>query len=225
VDREISFPVCDSLDALLYLVNLGCIDLNPWHSRVASLDRPDYLLLDLDAKTAGFPAVLKVALEARRMLEELRLESRPKTSGQTGMHICLPLGASYSYRQARALAEGLMRALNRRLPELTSVELHPERRQGRVYLDFLQNHKGKTMAAPYTVRPVAGATVSTPLDWSELTPDLDPSAFTLVTAPGRFRRVGDLWAPVLGPAIDLPAALEHLREAGHGEAPERSQGA
>jgi len=225
VDRELDYLVCDSLDALLYMVNLGCVDLNPWHSRVASLDRPDYLLLDLDAKPggpggAGFPAVLEVALEARRMLAELRLASVPKTSGKTGMHLCLPLGARYSYGQARALAEALMRALNARLPDLTSVERNPARRQGRVYLDYLQNHKGKTMAAPYSVRPVPGATVSTPLDWSEVAPGLDPAAFTLATAPRRFRQMGDLWAPVRGPAIDLPAALEDLREAGRGRAPD-----
>ncbi len=219
VDREIAFLLCDSLDALLYMVDLGCVDLNPWHSRVASLDRPDYLLLDLDAKTAGFPAVLEVAREARRMLEDLRLASVPKTSGKTGIHICLPLGARYSYDQARALAEGLMRALNRRLPDLTSVERLPERRPGRVYLDFLQNHRGKTMAAPYSVRPVAGAPVSTPLDWSEVTRGLTPSAFTLVTGPARFRRVGDLWAPVLGPAVDLPGALAVLRDSEASPAP------
>lgn len=214
VDRELAYLVCDSLDALLYMVNLGCVDLNPWHSRVASLDRPDYLLLDLDAKTAEFPAVLKVAIEARRMLAEFRLACVPKTSGKTGIHICLPLGARYSYDEARALGEGLMRALNERLPDLTSVDLNPERRRGRVYLDFLQNHKGKTMAAPYSVRPVPGAPVSTPLDWSEVAPGLDPSAFTLVTAPRRFRQVGDLWAPVSGPAIDLPAALANLPRRG-----------
>jgi len=208
--RDIAYLVCDSLDALLYMVQLGCIDLNPWHSRAGSLDRPDYLLLDLDAKSVEFSAVLKVAAEARRMLDELGLPSYPKTSGKTGMHICLPLAARAGYDQSRQLAERLMNLLHRRLPRLTSVERDPARRQGLVYLDFLENHRGKTMAAPYCVRPVPGATVSTPLDWSEVKGGLDPARFTLRTAPGRFQRVGDLWAPLLGPGIDLPAVLARL---------------
>jgi len=210
VPKDITYLVCDDLDALRYMVHLGCIELNPWHARAGSLDRPDYLLLDLDAKTADFAAVLKVAAEARRMLDDLRLTSVPKTSGKTGLHICLPLGARYGFAQSRQLAELLMNRLHRRLPGLTSVELDPARRRGLVYLDFLQNHWGKTMAAPYCVRPVPAATVSTPLDWSELKRGLDPGQFTLGTAPGRFERVGDLWAPVLGPGIDLPGVLAGL---------------
>jgi bifunctional non-homologous end joining protein LigD len=210
VPKDITYLVCDDLDALRYMVHLGCIELNPWHGRAGSLDRPDYLLLDLDAKTADFAAILKVAAEARRMLDELRLPSVPKTSGKTGLHICLPLAARHGFAQSRQLAELLMNRLHRRLPGLTSVELDPAKRRGLVYLDFLENHWGKTMAAPYCVRPVPAATVSTPLDWSEVKRGLDPGQFTLRTAPGRFERVGDLWAPVLGPGIDLPGVLAGL---------------
>lgn len=213
-DKHINYLICEDKATLLYLANLGCIELNPWLSRVPKLLKPDFLLIDLDAKTSEFKTVVEVAHEIRKLLEEIGLKSYPKTSGKTGMHICLPLGAQYSYEQSKQLAEILMLLVHERLPKITSVERKPEKRAKKIYLDYLQNRKGQTMAAPYCVRPVPGASVSTPLTWDEVTPQLDPTKFTMTTIQKRLDKVGDLWKPVLGKGIDLKktlAALEKLQ--------------
>jgi bifunctional non-homologous end joining protein LigD len=209
-DKEIQWAVCQNKKTLLYLINLGCIELNPWHSRLQNLDRPDYCLLDLDAKTNDFESVVIVAQAARALLEEYGIPGYPKTSGQTGMHICIPLGAQYSYEQSKQFAQILMELLHTRLPELTSIERSPSKREHKIYLDYLQNRHGQTMASVYCVRPVTGATVSTPLSWDEVTPHLDPHQFTISTMRRRINQVGDLWQPVLGPGVDLRAALSHM---------------
>src|SRR6185312_11898557 len=121
-------------DTLMYMVNLGCIELNPWFSRVGSLDKPDYCLLDLDAKTIGFDAIITVAQEAHKLLDELGITAYPKTSGKTGLHICIPLGASYTYEQSKQFAQILMNLLHDRLPDITSVERKPDKREHKVYL-------------------------------------------------------------------------------------------
>jgi bifunctional non-homologous end joining protein LigD len=209
-DKEITWAVCQNKETLLYLINLGCIELNPWHSRIQNLDRPDYCLLDLDAKTNDFEAVITVAQEARKLLDEYGIPGYPKTSGQTGMHICIPLGAQYSYEQSKQFAQILMELLHARLPELTSVERSPSKREHKIYLDYLQNRHGQTMASAYCVRPVPGATVSTPLSWNEVTHQLDPHQFTISTMRRRIDQVGDLWRPVLGAGVDLRAALSQM---------------
>lgn len=209
-DKDVYWLLCQDEATLVYLANLGCIELNPWHSRVGSLDRPDYLLLDLDAKTCGFEAVVRVAEEIRKLLEAIGASGFPKTSGKSGLHICLPLGARYSYARSKRLAERLMHAVHERLPELTSLERDPVKRPRQVYLDFLQNSRGQTMAAPYCVRPVPGAIVSTPLEWSEVRPGLDPKTFTIKTTPKRLAQKGDLWKGVVGAGIDLPRAAAQL---------------
>ena len=211
-DKELEWIVCDNEATLAYLANLGCIELNPWHSRLRKLEKPDYLLIDLDAKTCGFAAVIEVAKAVKKTLDRLGVDSYPKTSGKSGLHICLPLGAKYDYEQSKQFAEILMRFVHRELPELTSVERNPDKRQRQVYLDFLQNRKGQTMAAPYSLRPVPGATVSTPLEWSEVRKGLDPHKFTIKTIAARLAKKGDLWEGVLGKGINLRAALKKLEE-------------
>ena len=214
--KDINYLVCDDKATLLYLANLGCIELNPWLSRTGPrrgrLERPDWLLIDLDAKTSGFRTVVEVALEIRELLEEIGAKSYPKTSGKSGMHICLPLAAKYGYEQSRQFAELLMQFVHRRCPDLTSLERSPHKRQGRVYLDFLQNSRGQTMAAPYCVRPVPGATVSAPLKWDEVVESLDPKDFTIGNIEQRVKKVGDLWKPVFGKGIDLGKALGKLEK-------------
>jgi bifunctional non-homologous end joining protein LigD len=209
-NKDINWVIASDRDTLLYMANLGCIELNPWFSRVGSLERPDYCLLDLDAKTIGFDAVIKVAQAAHELLDEHDIPAYPKTSGKTGLHICIPLGAKYTYEQSKQFAQIIMNLVNHRMPDLTSVERKPEKRERKIYLDFLQNRKGQTMAAPYCVRPVPGATVSTPLHWDEVNDKLNPKDFTIKNTLKRTKRVGDLWAPMLGEGIDMQQILERL---------------
>lgn len=208
--KHLTWLLCQDEATLAYLANLGCIELNPWHSRANKLERPDYLLIDLDAKTCGFDTVVHVAQAVRKVFEELGLPSYPKTSGKSGMHICLPLGARYDYEQSKQFAELLMHFVHERLPDITSLERKPEKRKRKVYLDFLQNRKGQTMAAAYCLRPVPGATVSTPLEWSEVRKGLDPKRFTVGTIGKRLERKGDLWSGVLGKGVNLAKALDAL---------------
>jgi bifunctional non-homologous end joining protein LigD len=174
------------------------------------LDNPDYCLLDLDAKTSGFEDIVTVAQTAHKLLDEYEIEGYPKTSGKTGIHICIPLGGRYSYDQSKQFAQIIMELIHQRLPELTSVDRDPSKREKKIYLDYLQNRHGQTMAAAYCVRPVPGACVSAPLKWSEVTKRLDPQRFTLRTMPGRIASVGDLWAPVLGEGVNLGAILKRM---------------
>jgi bifunctional non-homologous end joining protein LigD len=210
--EEITYALCQDEPTLLYLANLGCIEMNPWLSRVESLDQPDYLVLDLDPEDVAFAAVVQTAQAVRKVLDRVGAACWCKTSGKRGLHVAVPLGAAYSYDQARQFAEIVARLANAQMPSTTSVVRSPRLRQKRVYLDYLQNKRGATLAAAYSVRPVPGATVSTPLRWSEVKTGLDPSAFTIKTMRRRLDRVGDLWAPVLGPGIDLMDCLQRLEK-------------
>jgi bifunctional non-homologous end joining protein LigD len=208
--ETISYLVCQDEETLLYLANLGCIELNPWLSRTEALDRPDFLVIDLDPAAVPTARVVEAAQELRRLFDGAGVPSYCKSSGKDGLHVCVPLGARYDYAQARRFAELVARLVHGLLPRTTSVVRSPAQRQGRVYLDYLQNRPGQTLAAPYCVRPVPGARVSAPLRWSEVKKGLDPSRYTMRTLPRRLERVGDLWAPVCGPGIDLASALDAL---------------
>ena len=209
---DITYLLCQDQATLLYLANLGCIELNPWHSRIGLLDKPDYLVIDLDPLQVPFAQVIEAAIAVRKTLERAGADSVCKTSGKRGLHICVPLGARYAYEQARQFAEIVARSVHRQLPDLTSVERSPARRQGRVYLDFLQNSRGQTLAAAYSIRPYPGATASAPLKWQEVKKGLDPTRFTMKTMPRRVDKVGDLWQQVLGPATNLVDCMKQLAE-------------
>jgi bifunctional non-homologous end joining protein LigD len=206
----IRFLICDTEQTLLYVANLGCIELNPWNSRLASLERPDYLIIDLDPEGVPFTQVVEAAHKVRRLLEKASGECYCKTSGKRGLHIYMPLGARYPYEQARQFAELIARLVQRDLPATTSVARDPAQRLHKIYLDYLQNRRGQTIAAPYSVRPVRGATVSTPLEWREVSKRLDPTRFTIKTLPRRLEKKGDLWQPLLGPGFDLVKCLTNL---------------
>lgn len=209
-DKMIRFLLCQDEATLVYMANLGCIEINPWLSRIPTLEYPDYFVIDLDPEDIGYDKVIEAALAVREILEQAGITGYPKTSGATGMHIYVPLGAHYDYDTTTAFARIIATMANGIVPEFTSIERSPSKRQKKVYLDFLQNRKGQTVAAPYSVRPRRGATVSTPLSWDEVRAGLDPAQFTIETVPDRVRRLGDLFLPVLGEGIDMEKCLERL---------------
>ena len=210
VERDIDYFVVDDVESLRYVANTGTIPLHLWASRVGSIERPDWLVLDLDPKAAPFTDVVKVALALRRILERLELPSYPKTSGATGLHIVLPLGARYTYEETRTFARLLATLAVEAVPAIATIARIIDARGGKVYVDFGQNGPGQTIVAPLSVRPLPGAPVSTPLRWTEVTARLDPRRFTIRTVPARLDEAGDPMAPVLGEGIDVAAALGRL---------------
>ena len=210
-ERDIAYFVVDDAEMLRYVANSAAIPIHVWGSRVSSLERPDWLVLDLDPKGAPFTDVVRVALALRGILDELALPSYVKTSGATGLHILLPLGAGYTYEQARTFARLLAMLGVEAEPEISTVARPLRSRGGKVYIDFGQNGHGQTIVAPYSVRPLPGAPASCPLEWSEVTPDLDPARFTLKTIAARFERMTDPLRPVLGGGLDMAAAIERIQ--------------
>lgn len=209
-EGHIQSVVCQNEATLLYLANLGCIEINPWNSRINSIERPDWLVIDLDPETIGFNRVIEAAQAVHRLLDKAGAANYCKTSGKTGLHIYVSLAAEYDYDLVRRFAEIVANLVHADLPATTSVVRKPALRQKRVYLDYLQNSRGQTLAAPYSVRPAPAATISTPLKWSEVRAGLDPTRYTIRTVPKRIDRLGDLWSPVIGPAIDIEDCLGRL---------------
>ncbi|MFQ5520482.1 MAG: DNA ligase D, partial [Candidatus Methylomirabilia bacterium] len=208
--REIDYFIVNDAETLRYVVNLGTIPLHLWSSRLGSLDRPDWLVLDLDPKDAPFADVVRVARRLRRILEELELPSSIKTSGATGLHLLLPLRARYSHEEARTFARLLALLGVQAEPERATVSRPIRARGGKVYIDFGQNGHGRTIVAPFSVRPLRGAPVSCPLRWEEVTTRLNPEHFTIKTAPARFKGRADPLAPILASAIDMARALARI---------------
>jgi len=209
-NREIDYFVLDDAESLRYVANLGTIPLHLWSARVGALDRPDWLVLDLDPKGAPFTDVVTVAQTLHRILDDLSLPSYPKTSGASGLHILVPLGARYGHEDARTFAR-LLALLAVEAASAISTVVRPIRgREGKVYVDFGQNGHGRTIVAPFAVRPLPGAPASCPLEWSEVTARLDPTRFTIKTLPARLEKTGDLLAPVLKGSIDMAAAVARI---------------
>jgi DNA ligase D-like protein (predicted polymerase)/DNA ligase D-like protein (predicted ligase) len=210
VDRDIDYFIVDDRESLRYVANLGTIPLHLWSSRLPSLDHPDWLVLDLDPKGAPFTDVVKVARALHAILDDLGLPSFVKTSGATGLHILLPLGAGYDYEVTRTFARLLAVMGVEAEPEISTIARPLRSRGGKVYIDFGQNGRGQTIVAPFSARPLPGAPVSCPLHWEEVTAKLDPRRFTIKTAPPRFAKMGDPLAPVLAGRIDVAATLRRL---------------
>jgi bifunctional non-homologous end joining protein LigD len=205
--------VVDDQQTLLYVANLAAIPLHTPAARLASLEHPDWGVIDLDPKGAPFAHVVRCALELRAQAEAIGLPCFVKTSGQAGLHLLLPLGGQLGQTEARSLCELLARLVESRLPKLSTLARPIDQRHGRVYLDTLQNGRGKTIASAYSVRPIPGARASAPLLWDEVDERLDPAAFTLRTLPARAARLGeDPCAPALTLRPDLPRALALLEE-------------
>jgi bifunctional non-homologous end joining protein LigD len=210
--RLVDFPLVDSRDAVLWMVQMHCIDMNAWYSRVDKPERPDWVLFDLDPpdEDGAFALCIRVAHLVRRALEELELASYVKTSGADGIHVLVPITRRSTYGDTYEFAELLSRRLEAEHPGEVTTEWLKKKRSG-VLVDHRQNGHGKTIASVYSVRPKPGAPVSTPLDWDELTDDVRPRDFTMTVALERVAVRGDLFAPVLAGGQALGPALKALR--------------
>jgi bifunctional non-homologous end joining protein LigD len=209
--KMIRYVLCQDAASLIFIINLGAIELNVWNSRVPRLDSPDYAVIDLDPTDCPYKYVVQAAQIVHSVLNETKILHYIKTSGATGLHIFIPLDQGYSYEQTRQFSEIICIIVNKLLPHTTSLERAPYKRIGKVYLDFLQNVEGKTMAAPYCVRPRPHAPVSTPLFWEELHNEVTPEQFTIKTILPRLEYYGDLWKPMTGKGIAIENFLPVLK--------------
>lgn len=196
---------------LLWMATLGCIEMNPWFSRAQSPDYPDYCVIDLDPDKQTFDQVIQAAQEVRKVLDAIDVPSYPKTSGSTGIHIYIPLGAKYTYDQSQLFANIIVKLVQKQIPEFTTLERMVANRKGKMYLDYMQNRPGATIAGVYSLRPKPGATVSMPLTWDEVRPGLAMRDFTIHNAIDRLKETGDLFNGVLGEGIDLKFTIQKAR--------------
>lgn len=210
-NKDIEYVMCQNEASLIYMANLGCIEINPWNSRKGNLLRPDYTVIDIDPSEKNtFSQVVEVAMVAKDILDKAKIRGYIKTSGSSGLHVYIPLGTQYSYEEARDFTKILCYLIMEELPDLTSMERNITKRKSKIYLDYLQNRKGQTLAAAYCARPKPGATVSAPLEWQEVKPGLDMRDFTIQTMPERIKNKPGLFKPVLDKGIDIEQALEAL---------------
>ncbi|SEN03273.1 bifunctional non-homologous end joining protein LigD [Mucilaginibacter gossypiicola] len=206
------YLVATNKASLLWMASLGCIEINPWFSRVQSPDNPDFCIIDLDPDKQHFDQVISAALEVKKVLDAIGVKAYPKTSGSTGMHIYIPLGAKYTYDQSQMFAKIIVTLVHKQIPEFTSLERMIKNRGGKMYLDFLQNRPDATIAGVYSLRPKPGATVSMPLAWDEVKPGLTMRHFTIHNSIARLNETGDLFKGVLGEGIDLSKTIKKAQE-------------
>jgi bifunctional non-homologous end joining protein LigD len=210
-ERDLDYFVLDDLEGLLYVANSAALLLHLWSSRVSDLARPDWCILDLDPKDAPFEHVVEVALALRTICDEIELPLFAKTTGSTGLHLLVPLGGRLTHDQTKQLAQLLATVVVQQRGDVATVDRVIDRRDGKVYVDYLQNGWGKLLVAPFSTRPVPEASVSMPLTWDEVTPALGPRDFTILDAPARMEALGeDPLRPVLELRPDLLGALERL---------------
>ncbi|MBC7949116.1 MAG: DNA ligase D [Chitinophagaceae bacterium] len=206
-----NFLVPEDEAAVLYMANLGAIEMNPWNSTIHKPDYPDWCLIDLDPSDKNsFDQVIETALVTKQVLEDIGVPSYPKTSGSTGIHIYIPLGAKYTYDECQMFGKLIATRVQHELPKFTSIERMTRNRKGKLYVDYLQNRPKATLAAPYSLRPKPGATVSMPLHWEEVRKGLKMKDFTISNAIERIRKVGDIFKPVLGKGVKLEAVLARI---------------
>ena len=212
-EKDIQYIICSDRATLAYLNNLGCIEMNVWTSRVDTLDKPDYLVLDLDPSDNNtFEDVILTAQTVKKVLDIAEVEGYPKTSGSSGIHIYIPMGAQYDFEMVKNFGHILMQLVQKQLPEITTLERSLQKRdKNKIYLDYLQNRKGQTLASAYSLRPKPDVTVSMPLEWNEVKSGLTPQDFTIFNALDRIKEKGDLFKPVLGKGIDMLSAISKLQ--------------
>lgn len=209
-DKE--FLVGDQEDTLLWAASLGCIEMNPWFSTIHTPDNPDYCVIDLDpAEKTTFEQVIEAAQEVKKVLDDMKVAGYAKTSGSTGIHIYIPLAGKYSYDESQMFGKLIASIVQKRLPKFTSIERYTKNREGKMYIDYLQNRPGATIAAPYSLRPKIGATVSMPLHWDEVKKGLKIQDFDIENAVARVREQGNIFKEVLKKGIDMDAALKNAQ--------------
>ncbi len=209
-NQKTHYLVCQDKHDLAYMNNLGCIEINSWLSSAAAATHPDFMVFDFDPEGIEFAKVIDAVLVAQDILTKIKCPGFCKTSGSRGMHIYVPLKRKYDYDQTKDFSQMICVAIHQQLPDITSMERSPQKRKGMIYLDYLQNHFTATMAAPYSLRPRPGATVSTPLEWREVKVDLNPQDFTIKTIPKRVKEKGDVWKGILTQGIDMRKSLTKL---------------
>lgn len=211
-EKSIHYMLANDIKSLLYIINLGAIEIHPFLSRYEHIDYPDYMVLDLDPEDMSFELVIEVALKIHRILDELEIDHYCKTSGKRGLHLYLPLHAKYSFESIDYFSKLLAQLLHDKMTDLTSLERNPKKRQKRVYIDYLQNGPTKTVICPYAVRALNEAPISSPLEWKELKKGLSPLDFTIKTFPARLKKKGDIFKNVLKKGIDIGACLRRLEK-------------
>ena len=209
-ERDKEFLVCTNEASLLYVAALGCIEINPWSSRSQSPDNPDWCIIDLDPDKNPFDQVIQTAQVTKQVLDSFDIPSYCKTSGSTGLHIYIPLGAKYTYEDSKEFGRAIAKLVHAELPDFTSIERLTEKRKGKLYIDFLQNRPQATVAGPYSLRPKPGATVSAPLHWDEVKKGLKMQDFNIFNMVARIKEVGDLFKPVIGKGINLDKIMKKL---------------
>ncbi|APG60299.1 DNA ligase D [Christiangramia salexigens] len=209
--KDIEYLLCQDEASLIYMANLGCIELNPWNSRIGNLEKPDYAVIDLDPSSKNnFEEVIEVAQVTYELLKAAEIGAYCKTSGSTGIHIYIPMGGEYTYNEVRDFTKIICYLIQDALPDLTSMERVVKNRKGKIYLDYLQNRKGQTLAAPYCVRPKKGAPVSAPIEWKELKSGLRITDFNMNNMPQRLEKKGDLFHAVLTSEFEMYDAIDRL---------------
>ncbi|MBC9933706.1 DNA ligase D [Chitinophaga qingshengii] len=211
--KDVDYLLCNNEATLAYMTNLGCIEVNPWLSRTSKLDNPDYVVMDLDPEQIDFKYVVEAALHIKAFLDPYKITAFCKTSGSTGLHIYIPTGGKYTYDTGRLFAEYIARHVNKQLPRSTSVTRAKSARNKKVYLDFLQNSRGQTVAAPYSVRPKPGATVSMPLQWKEVNEKLRIGDFDMFNSLERLNEIGDSWHDIQSTKNDLRRFIHDVEQA------------
>ena len=211
-NKHINYIICDNKATLAYLNNLGSIEINPWHSTINALDNPDYLIIDIDpSKENTFQQVIEAANVVKQILDKAGAPSYCKTSGASGLHIHVPLAKKYTYEQAKDFTYLICMLANEQIPEFTTLERNLQKRGHKhIYMDYLQNRRGHTIACAYSLRPKPGATVSTPLLWKEVKSGLTPQDFTINNIMKRVKKMGDIFYPILEKGINLNKCLKNL---------------
>ena len=211
-NKDIDYIICNNKATLAYLNNLGCIEINPWNSTIKNLDKPDYLIIDIDpSEKNSFEQVIETAIAFNKILDKAGATAFCKTSGATGLHIYVPMDKKYLYEPVKDFAQFLCTMVNESLPDFTTMERNLAKRGNKkIYLDYLQNRRGQTITAPYSLRPEIGATVSTPLSWKEVKIGLHPGDFTIKNILSRVKKTGDIFKGVLQKGVDIQQCLNKL---------------